>query len=55
MKGAGELSSGLASLIYNKSAFHLALPGAVVCELIRLIDRDNVMPFLRRAVRGMEC
>ena len=62
MKGMGELSSGLAGLIYNKSAFCLALPSTAVCESIRWMNRDiewmdssTVMFFLRRALRGMEC
>ena len=55
MKGVGELFSGLTTLIYVKSALHLALPSVAVCESMRWIDRDNVIPFLRRALRGMEC
>ena len=57
----GGLSSRLARLIYNKLAFCLALPSATVHELTRWMNRDiewidssSIMPFLRRALRGME-
>ena len=37
------VSSGSAGLIYDWSAFHLALSHATMCELMRWMDRENGM------------
>ena len=60
MKRTGGLSSGLADLIYNKSAFYLALPGAAVRELMRWMNRtvkwmDWQDYALVESRKGMEC
>ena len=38
MKGVGVVSSGLTGLIYDKSAFCLALSCATICELTRWMN-----------------